>query len=205
MGVAMTIAIKGPAGRPTSAIRNEYMTTLQAICGEPSLLPSEDREAYCALRDAIAAGVSPRDGVEAMWVQDITEITWEGWRRKKLKPAFVRVAIPHALAEIFKSAGKYNEASRLAAEYVNGGSRERKRIEAQLATMGFGAVEIHAKAYELTVDELYQLDRLDAVADGRRIAIFREIDRHRAYAAAQAVNPPPMIEQIPPKLGGGSP
>ena len=201
----MTIAIKGPAGRPASAIRNEYMTKLQAICGEPSLLPSEDRGAYCALRDAIAAGVSPRDGVEAMWVQEITDMTWEGWRRKKLKPAFVRVAIPHALAELFKSAGKYNEASGLAAEYVNGGPGDRKRIEAQLAAMGFGADEIHAKAYELTVDELYQLERLDAVADARRIAIFREIDRHRAHAAARAVNPPPTIEQRPPQLSDGSP
>lgn len=200
----MTIALKHTAGKPAS-IKNEFMIRLQAICGEPTLLQIEDRDAYCALRDTIAAGVCPRDGVEAMWVQELTDITWEGWRRKKLKPALLRAAIPYALAALYRSAGKHNDANRLAAEYVNGAPQDKRRVEAQMAAMGFEADEINAKAYEITMNELYQLERLDAATDARRIAILREIDRHRAWAAAAVRNATLSVEQNPPPVRGGLP
>jgi hypothetical protein len=197
----MTIALKQTGGKPPSVSQNEYMTKLQAICGEPSLLPSEDREAYCALRDAIAGGISPRDGVEAVWVQELTDMTWEGWRRKKLKPAFLRVAIPRAISELLRTASERNYGDNLAADYVNGSPREKRRTEAELAAMGYGPDEINAKAFEYSLYELTQLERLDAATDARRVAILREIDRHRAWAASPAAAPP--VEQTQPAVGGG--
>ena len=87
---------------------------------------------------------------------------------------------------MLRTASKNNYGNNLAAEYVTSGPREKKRTEAQLAAMGYGPDEINARAFEYSLYELTQLERLDAATDARRLAILREIDRHRAWIRGDA-------------------
>lgn len=168
------------------ATKNPYMLKLQSICGEPALRLGEDRAAYCNLRDGFAEAIWPRDAVEAMWVQKLTDLTWESWRREKLKPALLRVAIPKAVSELRQTTREYLSGGNLAKDYVMGSSREKRRIESELAAFGYGADELNAKAYQLSSGELQQIERLDAATHARTLSILREIDRHRQWLASEA-------------------
>lgn len=170
--------------------RNPFMAQLQPICGEPSLRPGEDREAYCSLRDGFAAAIKPRDALEAMWVQRLTDATWESWRREKLKTALLRIAVPRAVAALLRQS-RGDDDGQDAADYVNGGARAKRRMEAKLAAKGYGVEDVNAKAYQLSSDEFSVLERLDAAAHARILSVAREIDRHRRAVAQQPVGPSP--------------
>lgn len=181
----MTMVSVPPGDVSAPATNNSYMLKLQSICGEPALRPGEDRAAYCDLRDGFAQGIWPRDAIEAMWVQKLTDLTWDSWRREKLKPALLRVAIPKAISDLRQTTREYSNGGNLAKDYVKGTARDKRRIESELAAFGYGADELNATAYQLSSGELQQIERLDAATHARTLSILREIDRHRQWLASE--------------------
>jgi hypothetical protein len=67
---------------------------IMELFGAPPVLSTESRAQYDALLSRIAATVDPKDTIEWLWVKDITDLTWEVLRLRRLKTTIVDHAIP---------------------------------------------------------------------------------------------------------------
>src|ERR1700674_814547 len=56
-----------------------------AACGDPPLIPGEDRVAYDELLARVSAAVEPADIFEEIWVRDVVDHEWEVLRLRRLK------------------------------------------------------------------------------------------------------------------------
>jgi hypothetical protein len=57
------------------------------------------------------------------------------------------------------------------------------QVEERMAALKFTMDSVHSSALIDNLDYIERIDRLTAIAEGRRNAVFREIDRHRATFA----------------------
>jgi len=127
----------------------------------PPLLDGEDRAAYDALLKKLADAVKPADVIEEILVRDIVDLVWEGLRLRRLKVALMNLRSQHPLGSTL---ALYNYAERTERECLDGD-------------------ELMAATLDENIDAIDRIERLTALAEGRRIVAFREIDRHRVTLA----------------------
>jgi hypothetical protein len=127
----------------------------------PPLLDGEDRVAYDALLKKLADAVKPADVIEEIFVRDVIDLVWEGLRLRRLKVALMNLRSQHPLKSTL---AVYNYVERPERECLDGD-------------------ELMAATLHENIDFIDRVERLTALAEARRIAAFREIDRHRATLA----------------------
>jgi hypothetical protein len=72
------------------------------------------------------------------------------------------------------------EADRLAQEWAARKRRAVEKVDAALASAGLTMDAVMALTLSEKLDDIERIDRMIATAELRRIAVLREIDRHRA-------------------------
>ncbi|MER2267588.1 HNH endonuclease [Methylobacterium oxalidis] len=157
------------------------------------LLPDEDVSLYDAVLASIVQQVKPRDVIEALWVKDLVDLTWEAkrlrlWRQRILVQARLQAAMalitPVLEAEdtsAFVSASKIERQARdLALGWLNGSEPETAKFGALLQGRGLTTADVIAHAFELKLPDLERVDRMLTNADNRRDVLLREIERKRA-------------------------
>jgi hypothetical protein len=60
---------------------------LARLFGAPPILPSEDPKAYQEMFSRVATAIGPRDFIEEIWVDDLTDATWNLFRWRRIKAA----------------------------------------------------------------------------------------------------------------------
>jgi len=131
-----------------------------------------------------------------MWVRDIVDLTWEilRWRRIKKTLVSVRVTLEHherfaqplrvSPEDRAQSENSIREASeRIAIHWL----KEDPEILALLKELETRKVILPMTttidlAFAAELDRIERIDRLIAAVESRRNAVFREIDRRRAFA-----------------------
>lgn len=76
-------------------------------------------------------------------------------------------------------------ADSLAAGWVTGSEIETERVDAMLQGRGLTASDVTAHGFLLSLPAIERIDRLVSMADQRRDALLREIERKRANFAQQ--------------------
>ncbi|WP_279595074.1 HNH endonuclease signature motif containing protein [Methylobacterium sp. E-066] len=178
-------------------VRPDIPAHLAFLFDERPLLPGEVTDQYDALLRSIVQQVKPVDVIEAIWVKDVVDLIWEAkrlrrWRRQILAQARLKAAeelISPALQNadpmgIDKIIGAPS-ADSLAAGWVTNSEPKRNEVDALLQKRGLTAEDVTAHAFMLSLPVIERIDRLVSMADQRRDALLREIERKRASFAQQ--------------------
>ena len=167
---------------------------LDFLFSDRPLLPGENEEQYDALLRSIIQQVKPGDMIEAIWVKDIIDLIWEarrlrGWRRQILvqaqlsaAEALIRPALRNA-DPMGLNQDMGPSADALAAGWLTGSKNEKEYVDKVLLERGLTAENVTAHGFLLNLSSVERIDRLASLADQRRDALLREIERKRASTA----------------------
>jgi hypothetical protein len=76
------------SGQNVSAAPFNVAETL-TILGKPPLLENENPRAYEALMAGLIADLRPTNTIECIWIKDVADQTWDIWRNRRLKAAYL--------------------------------------------------------------------------------------------------------------------
>ena len=156
------------------------------IFGPPPILDGEDAGAYDELLAQVSNGVKPSDVFEEIWIRDIVDLTWEIFRYRRLKAHFLSEESLGLLGkELFDWIPGWSErrAHKLAQEWIARDPAAIAEVQELVTSGKFTMDAVHTPALIDNLDWVERIDRLTTIAEGRRNAVFREIDRHRATFA----------------------
>jgi hypothetical protein len=167
-----------------------------SIFGPAPILEGENEQAYGELLAQVSNAVNPSDMIERIWVRDIVDLTWDILRWRRVKTRFLAQAALNLLTEKLTYALReqvdYDEsnaqemdfytsstAGKLSEKWSASDSAATKKVEKLLRTQNLTIDDVVAEALMDQIDGIERVDHLTTVAEGRRIAVLREIDRHR--------------------------
>jgi len=177
-----------------------------SLFGPPPVLEGEDSAAYDKLLESVSGAVKPTDIVEEIWCRDVVDLTWEIFRWRRLTTALFTAAAPDALTGVLAAlmrrkttetdgmAGLPNldftmglrppsPEEKLVKKWATRNPAAIDRVNKLMASANLKMDIVMAKALVAEFDHIERIDRLATIAEGRRNAVLREIDRHRATFA----------------------
>jgi hypothetical protein len=165
---------------------------LKVFAELPCLLPGENRRDYELLRQMMIDDIQPRTNIEWLWTFDLIELSWEVLRYRRLKQKVLETnraaaiesilwdldgtCLPAGTSDVSRLQNKRN-----AIEWRDD-PKAAAEIEQRLRRHGWDAVAISAQVFVQARDAFSMLDDLMSAAQGRRIAILREIGARRERA-----------------------
>jgi hypothetical protein len=160
------------------------------------LAAGEDASDYRALLAGVLDALNPRDSIEAFWGKDLADLTWEIRRLRRLESALVEA--PAAKAGASAQAHEERHAKTAAHFAIAAWASERgldpreptPELNAELARLegeflapisseNESPVDALATAFLSRSADFDRIGRLSALAEGRRRAVLREIERYR--------------------------
>ncbi len=169
------------------------------------LLPGEDADQYDVLRESIVQQVKPADVIEAIWVKDIIDLTWEAKRSRRMRNRILVQARMKAVVELIlpafqKENSVYIEGitgpsvETLAAGWASGNESSTGRVNKYLQDRDLSAEDVTAHAFLLNLSAIERVDRLIFLVEHRRDALIREIERKRASLAQRLRAAPDILD-----------
>ncbi len=128
--------------------------------------------------------MKPVDVIEEIWVHDVVDLAWEALRLRRLKASLMTVAAHEGLARVLMPLLDFSAASNLAAQWAARESGAVDRVDTLLAEAGISMEAIAAQTLAARIDDVERIDRMIMLAEMRRAAALRELDRRRASIAA---------------------
>jgi hypothetical protein len=151
--------------------------------GPTVLLAGEDQASYDRLAAQITAAVGPEDIIDAIWVRDIVDLVWETLRLRRLKVNFLRSCEWVGVDVVLHSLVGEDRAEILALERHKGSAEATAAVDAAFAAAGLTLEVATAQTFANCLNEVERIERMIALAESRKNAAFRELDRHRAALA----------------------
>jgi hypothetical protein len=159
---------------------------------EPScLLPGESRHEYEVIREMIIEDVGPKTNLEWLWTLDLTELSWEILRYRRLRERILQGYRAKAVASILQrldGAGMPTPAKSMVQTYSERSALEwchdpdaASEIDARLERNGFDQATINAEVFLQAREAFAWFDTMMHAAQGRRIALLREIEVRRQF------------------------
>jgi hypothetical protein len=149
------------------------------LFGPPPLIEGEDMAAYDELLTLISASVKPVDILEDIWVRDIVDLVWETFRLRRLKASLMTAAAYEGLEKILVPLVGWSDANSLSWDWARHNQSAVKKVDELLASTGQTMDAVMAQTLSAKLDGIERIDRMTMTAEVRRIAILREVDRHR--------------------------
>jgi hypothetical protein len=154
--------------------------------GGPHLIPGEDSAAYDELFARVAAAVTPADTIEEILVSDFVDLEWETLRWRRLKATHMTVMACRRLAKVLESLS-VDGADKLAENCAAGKPRALKRADRILKSTGLNMDAVVAEKIKF-------IEAMIAMAEARRNAMLREIERHHATLVCALRRTLPRLE-----------
>ena len=148
------------------------------------LLPGE-MEADYLIAQRIVAVAQPKDAIEEFLTRDVVDLTWEVFRSRRMKAAFLRASASEGVIRILSTTGNDQdsfdvlEGPDFAQKWASGDASARVEFTKILKKAELTMDEVMAETFANKIDFLERLDRMLASAEARRNNALREIDRHR--------------------------
>jgi hypothetical protein len=149
-----------------------------AIFDPPPLFEGEEKSYEQLLRE-VSRAVMPADFLENLWVQDFVYHTIEVLRLRRITRDLMTVNRYKGLAEILAPLVGRSQAKTLAEGWTARKSDVVEEVTKTLASAGLSADTILAQTFSAKLDDIERIEHLMALAETRRNATLREIDRHR--------------------------
>jgi len=168
---------KNEASRPEKSRpdRAEQPTLL----GPPSVFDGEDAEIYDQLEREISTAVTPADIFEKIWVRDVVDLTLEVFRLRRLTANLIDVNAYRGLSETLAPIVGRSQAETLAEGWAARKSDVVEEVNKTLASAGLTTDSIRTQTFALKIHDIERIQNMIALAEARRNATLREIDRHR--------------------------
>jgi hypothetical protein len=177
----------------------------------------EDSAAYHELLERVSGDVKPTDIVEKIWIHDVVDLTWEIFRRRRLRTSLIAAAMLNKLEAILvplvRRRSARNEetegfpelnlnftprppspeemlANKLVKKWIARDLAVIERVNKLLASVSITIDTVMARAFVEEFENIERIDRSITIAEGRRNTVLREIDRHRltfAHALRETV------------------
>jgi hypothetical protein len=171
-----------PPVRETHASRPEKSRPDRAehttLFGPPPLFDGED-EIYDQLVIEISTAVTPADIFEDMWIRDVVDLTLEVFRLRRLTANLMKANAYKGLSETLAPLVGRSQAETLAEGWAARKSDVVEEVDRTLTSAGLTTDVILAQTFSLKVNEIERIQHMTALAEARRNATLREIDRHR--------------------------
>jgi DNA-binding MarR family transcriptional regulator len=132
-----------------------------------------DATAYDDLLSKATAAIAPRDLIEAIWVKEFVDRTWDSQFYKRVRAVF----LTESQKDVVRSLIKINE--RVIAQWVAGDKAAAASIEAALKARGVDWDTVRADAVVYNLDKVDQLDCLIERAATRRDKALHMLERRR--------------------------
>jgi hypothetical protein len=165
----------------TSSSRSQ-MVLFDQEPAAPALLSGEKRDDYNALHARIVEAVRPTDALEAIWVGDVVDLTFDINRLRRMQLRIIEAAKAEALERLVRPVQGGSDSHRFAKAFHNATV---KQVDAALKGMALNHDHVMAKALEVRIAEVDKVNSMIAQAEDRRNRALREIDRHRDVLAAR--------------------
>jgi hypothetical protein len=149
-----------------------------AILDRPPLFEGEEKS-YEQLLTEVSRAVMPADFLENLWVQDFVYQTIEVLRLRRITRDLMTVNRYKGLAETLAPIVGRPKAETLAEGWAARKSDVVEEVNKRLASAGLSTDTILAQTFSAKLDDIERLEHLMALAETRRNATLREIDRHR--------------------------
>ena len=186
-----------------------------AIFGPAPILPGEDAAAYDAFLEQLVTDIKPKDVIDKFFIRDIVDLTWDVLRGRKQKAELIIRATAEALLKKLSKPPTFSElfgnrvpslaealviaetsgdiaprtspsVKKLVAKWARKDPNAIKRVNKLLVAAGTTVDAVTAEATIAKFDEIERIDHRTTIAEARRNAALRELDRHR-FALAQTM------------------
>jgi hypothetical protein len=166
-----------PAHSPMPPSRSSQAAADYA--GSPPLIAGESAGGYEALLARVTNALNPADALEEVWIRDIVDLVWEVFRLRRLRAGLMAAAAHEGLAELLGPLLRDCNVKALADGWAAREPKAVAQVEAALAGAGFTLDHVAARTFSLKLFDFERIDRMLTVAEQRRAAALRELDRHR--------------------------
>ena len=150
-----------------------------SLFGPPPLFDGEDRENYDQLLTEFSTAIKPADIFEDIWVGEALALTIEVFRLRRLKVNLIRANEYQGLTESLTPLVGRSQAETLAEGWAARKSDVVEQVNKILGSAGLTTDSILAQTFCLKLNEIERIEHMVALAEARRNATLREIDRHR--------------------------
>jgi hypothetical protein len=153
---------------------------LMVLFGDPPLVGNEKRAEYEQLFVALVEALKPVDTLVWIFIRDVTDITWEIRRERKIKAEIINVLETEVMIELVSSTEKKIKPiayERTVRAWTNN-SNERSKIEKKLASYGYDRNYILSQAFIRGADSIGSIDQRLAGYEMRRALILRSAEFH---------------------------
>ena len=149
------------------------------LFGPPPLFDGEDTEIYDQLAREISTAVMPVDILEDIWVRDVVDLTLAVFRLRRLTANLLKANEYKGLSETLAPLVGRSQAETLAEGWAARKSDVIEEVNKTLTSAGLTNDTILAQTFSLKVNDIERIQNMIALAEARRNATLREIDRHR--------------------------
>jgi hypothetical protein len=183
----------GTSRKPTALSR--------LFMGPAPVLPGEDSAAYDDLLAQVSGSVKPSNIIEELWLRDYVDLTWEVLRMRRLKDSVIATELPTALRQTLRSINdlKQDQMDTLIRKWRARNPSAMTSVEKRLAASSLTLDAVLARAFSNQIDSIERIDRLITIAEGRRNAVLREIERHRASFSQRLAETLHNVQDVNPK------
>jgi hypothetical protein len=161
--------------------------------GSPHLIPGEDRPAYDQLFAYVAATVRPADTIEEILLGNFVDLEWEIHRWRRLRASHMAAIAYKGLKKVLRSLS-FVGAEQLVDKWAARKPRAVKQVDRILKTAGLNMDTVMAETLCEGLEDIKGIEAMIALAEARRNAALREIERHRATLACALQRALPQLE-----------
>jgi hypothetical protein len=169
------------------SIPNELKSLEEPSC----LLPGESRREFEIIRQMVIEDVGPTTNLEWLWTLDLTELSWEILRYRRLRERILQGYRGRAIASILQrldGAGIAPQTKTIVQAFSERAAIEwchdpeaASEINARLQRNGIDLATINAEVFLQAREAFAWFDALMHAAQSRRITLLREIAVHREF------------------------
>jgi len=153
------------------------------LLGARPLVQGENLRSYDQLLERICATLQPRDSLEEIWVRDIVDLVWEGFRLRRAKALLMTDGTHTRVKWQLDYSSHRRAAEQIARNWAAGDENATEQVTKALASAGMSIDMLLARAMSTGFDAMERIDRMLVSLEGRRRAALRELDLHRGPLA----------------------
>ena len=121
----------------------------------------------------------PTDIFEDIWVRDVVDLTLEVFRLRRLTANLMKANEYKGLSETLAPLVGRSQAETLAEGWAARKPEVVEEVNKTLTSAGLSNDSILAQTFSLKLNDIERIEHMLALAEARRNATLREIDRHR--------------------------
>ena len=159
-----------------------------AVLAAPRLIDGEDEGSYLEFRTACLSALKPQDAIDAVWIQDFVDYSWEALRLRRMREPLIQAARTAAVAALLRDncGTEWGESEQLSTAWSASEPKAVAEVDALFTARGIDTETIMATAVTAKLNHLERIDKLMGHYDHRRDAAIRSLEKRRDSLARRA-------------------